>query len=281
MAFLYLLVPALLVVAYLTWAHFREAPYDRIRRRMGKSKKRSKSTQAIQRLFTAKRRLTYITIGAVVGGIYIAVAWMHATPFIGMIVGGILPYLISEVWKERWMDQYEEGVIQALEYGAGVFEAGATVEQWVREVGDEIEGPVVSVFEKGKSQVESGQFSVVDWMKYTAEATPSKYFSYVLWGIVANYEQATNLEEFMREVLDEVNHKKRYERAMRLQRDEAMKLLLAISLAPVALYGMFFGAINSYLMSNFTGNLIFGAGMAGYVAIILFARKTASAKPKV
>ena len=281
MLILYVLIPSFLVVAYLTWEHFKQAPYDRIRRRMGQRRKHGKGTQAIQNLFTAKRRLTYITIGSVAAGVYITVAWMHATPFIGAIIGGVLPYLVSEIWKERWMDRYEEGVVQALEYGAGVFEAGATVEQWVREVGGEVEGPIVSVFEKGKAQVESGQFSVVDWLRYTADATPSKYFSYVLNGIVANYEQATNLNEYMRETLDELNHRKRYERAMRLQRDEAMKLLFAISLAPIALYFMFSSAINAYLAGNFSGNIFFGAGLTGYISILLFARRTASAKPKV
>ncbi len=278
---LYVLLPAFFMVVYLTRQHFHEAPYERIRRRMGHRKKRGKGTRSIQHLFTAKRRLTYITMGSVVGGIDITVSWLHATPFIGAIIGGVLPYLISEIWKERWMDRYEEGVIQALEYGAGVFEAGATVEQWVKEVGDEVEGPVVNVFEKGKQQVESNQFSVVDWLRYTADATPSKYFSYVLYGIIANYEQASNLNEYMREVLDEINHKKRYERAMRQQRDKAMKLLLTISLAPVAVYMMFFASINAYLADNFIGNLVFGAGLSGYVVILLFARRTASAKPKV
>lgn len=278
---LYVLLPGLFIITYLTRKHFKEAPYERIRRRMGHRRNRSKSTKTIQKFFTAKRRLTYITIGSVVGGIYVTVAWMHATPFIGAIIGGVLPYLISEIWKERWMDRYENGVIQALEFGAGVFEAGATVEQWVREVGEEVEGPVAGVFAKGKSQVESGQFSVVDWMRYTAEATPSKYFSYVLHGIVSNYEQATALNEYMREVLDEINHKKRYERSMRLQRDEAMKLLVAISLAPIALYAMFYHPINKYLSGSLTANIIFGVGMAGYVAILLFARRTAATKPKV
>lgn len=277
---LFILLPVLFVVIYLTREHFKEAPYERIRRRMGQRRQR-KGVQALQRLFTAKRRLTYMTLGSVTGGIYVTVVWMHATPFIGAIVGGVLPYLVSEIWKERWMDRYEDGVIQALEYGAGVFEAGATVEQWVKEVGDEVEGPIALVFEKGKSQVVSGQFSVVDWMRYTAEATPSKYFSYVLYGIIANYEQASNLNEYMRETLDEVSHRKRYERTMRLQRDEAMKLLLAISLAPIALYAMFFHAINAYLAGDFTANLVFGLGLSGYVLILLFARRTASAKPKV
>ncbi len=277
----YVLIPALLIVANLTWEHFKQVPYNRVRRRMGQRRKRGKGTQAIQNLFTAKRRLTYITIGSVAVGVYITVTWMHATPFIGAVIGGVLPYLVSEMWKERWMDRYEEGVVQALEYGAGVFEAGATVEQWVREVGDEVEGPIVSVFEKGKAQVESGQFSVVDWLRYTADATPSKYFSYVINGIIANYEQATNLDAYMHEVLDELANKKRYERAMRLQRDEAMKLLLAISMAPIALYAMFARAINAYLTGNFEGNLIFGLGLSGYVMIILFARRTASAKPNI
>ncbi len=281
MVFLYVLLPTFFIVAYQTRQHFQEVPYERIRRRMGHRKRRGKTVRSIKKIFTAKRRLTYVTIGSVVGGIYITVVWLHATPFIGAIIGGILPYLISEIWKEHWMDRYEEGVIQALEYGAGVFEAGATVEQWVKEVGDEVEGPVVNVYENGKQQVESNQFSVVDWLRYTADATPSKYFSYVLYGIIANYEQASNLNEYMREVLDEINHKRRYERAMRQQRDKAMKLLVTISFAPIAVYMMFSSPINAYLAANFTGNLVFGAGLSGYVVILLFARRTASAKPKV
>nr|NNM90117.1 hypothetical protein [Bacilli bacterium] len=278
---LFILVPALMIVAYLTFEHFKTAPVARLQKRLGVKRKRGKGMQSLHNLFTAKRQLTYITIGSVVAGIYIAVAMLHATPFIGAIGGGVLPYLISEAWKERWLDRYEAGVVQALEYGAGIFKTGATVEQWVREVGSEVEGSIVTVFERGKYQVESGQFGVVDWLKYTAETTPSKFFSYVLYGLIANYEQASSLQTYMQETLAEINHRKKYERVMRQQRDEAMKLLVAISLAPVALYAMFAGAINGYLATNLTQNLIFGVGLLGYVILLLFARKTASAKPKV
>lgn len=281
MILLYALLPVLFVVAYLTYEQFKRAPYERLQKRMGIKRKKGKGTQAVSKLFSAKRQLTYITIASVAGGVILTVGVLHASPFIGAIIGGVLPYLVSEMWKERWLDRYEAGVVQALEYGAGIFEVGATVEQWVREVGTEIEGSAAAVFESGRVQVESGQFSVVDWLKYTAETTPSKFFAYTLYGIIANYEQASSLNVYMRETLDEIEHRKRYERAMRLQRDEAMKLLLFISFAPIALYAMFAGAINAYLDTHFMQNLVFGAGLAGYVAILLFARRAATAKPMV
>ncbi len=279
--FIYLMLPIFFVGIYLTFRHFREHPYDQIRRRMGQERKKSKVDYLIGNLFTAKRRLTFITIGSVGIGVYLAIVILHATPLIGAVIGGVLPYIASETYKERWLDKYEEGVAQALEYGAGVFEAGATVEQWVRETADEVEGPVSTVFESGRRHVLRGEASIVEWLKHTARNTPSQYFSYVLWGIIANYEQASSLDAYMREVLDELSSRKRYERAMRLARDEAMKLLGAISLAPVVLYLLFSKPLNNYLAGTFTGNLIFGIGLMGYTAIVLFARQTATAKPKI
>lgn len=277
---LYLLLPAFFVAIGFAMTYFREAPYERMRRRLGIRRKTKKGSFSFERLFTTQRKLTFYTMGAVTVGVYVAVAMLHATPFIGVIIGGILPWIAMTVYKERWLDRYEEGVVQAIEYGSGLFETGATVEQWVKEVVHEIEGPVVREFEKGASQVKQN-LPVVDWMEYTAETTPSRYFSYVLNGMLANYEKANALNEFMREVLDEVNHKRRYERTMRLERDEAMKLLGAMTLPPIAMYAMFFGPVNAYLAQNWLQNVIFGVGLAGYVAILLFAWRTASAKPKI
>lgn len=277
---LYLLFPAFFVAIDLAVVHFREAPYEQMRKRLGIRRKKKKGHFSLERLFTAQRKLTFYTIGAVVAGIYAAVVLLHATPFIGIIVGGALPWIAVTVSKERWLDRYEEGVIQAIEYGSGLFETGATVERWLQEVVHEVEGPIVGELEKGASQVKQN-LPVVDWLEYTAETTPSRYFGYVLNGILANYEKANALNEFMREVLDEINHKRRYERVMRLERDESMKLLGAMSLPPIAMYAMFFGPVNAYLAHNWLQNVIFGVGLTGYVAILLFAWRTASAKPKI
>ena len=271
---LYLLLPALGIGVYLAWWETRTRAERRLRRRFARAPRRRPALLA--RL--SVHRLTALwTIAAAGAGAAAAVWLLHAPVALGVVAGGSIPAFALELYRDRWRARYEDGVRQAVELGTGILEAGETVEAWVVRGGEAIEGPLRAAFVRGAQQVRE-RLAVSDWLRYSADTTPSAYWSYVCTGVLSHLEGGGDLVRFFVEVARELQVRERYRRVMAQQQKDATNLLLAMLASPLALYGMFRRPLAVLLAAEPYTQLLFAVALSGYVALFAWARRMARPK---
>ena len=276
-ALLYLLIPALFVGAYLARWDVKTRSERRMRKRFGRQTKKP-APMWVRKL--VRRGTIFWTLFAAGLGAVTAIYVLHMPVAFGIVAGGALPAFAIEIYQERWMVRYEDGVRQAVELGTGIVEAGGTVEEWILQGEREIEGPLQAVFARGAQQVRE-RLSVADWLRYTADTTPSNYWSYVCNGVLSHLDSGGDLVRFFVEVARELQVREKYRRVMAQQRKEATQLLLAMLVSPAALYLMFRRTLDNLMQAEPFTQVLFAIALVGYVVLFWFARRMARAKEMI
>ncbi|HHY68226.1 MAG TPA: hypothetical protein GX517_13710, partial [Alicyclobacillus sp.] len=143
-----LLFTVFFVALYFAWRWWR-GRYERAAREILRPKERSRPSL---RTLTARLALPthlgrsslhiWAAVALGIGGAVISRFWWHKTPVFGLIVGAAIPFVVTAIWRRVYTQRYRKDVKTALLFAGAVFREGGTVETWIREVVDRLEGPL-------------------------------------------------------------------------------------------------------------------------------------------
>jgi hypothetical protein len=238
-----------------------------------------KASRSLRNLSPQKRNGILSAILAIVGAVS-CVAFFHQTPVFGLVFGGLIPYLLTITIQSQRKKSYREDEKIALKFGAAIFSAGGTIEEWVGEVVPRLNGPLHDVFARAAHQNKSDQIPVTEFLERMSQSAPDPFFRWAMAGIYANATQAGgDLPKFISEVIDELQTQERFERIMKNEQKKTNALLMAMIGFPVALYFLFQSTVEEILAKYWTSHFVLLIGMLGYIGLFSIAARMT--RPKI
>jgi Flp pilus assembly protein TadB len=242
-------------------------------------KENPKGARSLRSLSPQKRNGLFSALFAFAGA-GSCVTLFHQTPVFGLVFGGLTPYLISMALQSQRNKQYREDEKAALKFGAAIFSAGGTIEEWIKEVVPRLHGPLHDDFALAAHQSAKYQISVTEFLGKMSQDSPDPFFRWAMAGIYSNATQSGgDLPKFISEVIDELQTQERFERIMKGEQKKTNALLMAMIGFPVALYFLFQSTVEEMLAKYWTSHLVLLIGMLGYIG--LFSMAARMTRPKI
>lgn len=212
-----------------------------------------------------------------IAGSIISVVWWHKTPVFGLVIGAALPFLAKAMWHRHITQQYRKDVKTALLFAGAVFREGGTVETWIREVVDRLEGPLRKEFAAAAAQL--NQMGVSYFLRHMAETSPDPMFRIAMAGIYDNYQSTGDLREFIMGILDNLRRQEHLERSMQQKLKQFTNMFAVPLLFPLAMYLLFQPAVDRLLAKSVTANVVLLVSIVGYGLMIWAANRFT--RPKI
>lgn len=210
---------------------------------------------------------------AAIIGLLFCIFVIHKPAAFGIVFGGLLPYLATQLLQGFKARTYRKDVKSALEFAAAVFGAKGSVEEWIHEAIPRLEGPLKLDFQQGSIQNRRDNTPITVFLENLMKKSPDQFFRWALAGILSNYKSSGNQEEFINEVMNELVSQERFERKMNHERQNSMKLMVAILMFPVMLFMLFQDTVEGILKVNITANFVLLLGLIGFVGLFLLAMR--------
>jgi Flp pilus assembly protein TadB len=213
---------------------------------------------------------------AIAGGIA-SKMWWHKTPVFGIVIGAAIPFQAVALWRQYYSQSYRKDVKTALLFAGAVFREGGTVENWVREVKDRLEGPLRKEFAAGAAQI--NRLGVSYFLRQMAETSPDPIFRVAMAGIYDNYQSTGDLREFINSVLQNLRQQEHVERSIKQKQKEFLKMFAFPAIFPLMMYLMFQPSVDALLAHSFQANVVLFVGVVGYAALLSVAYRLT--RPKI
>lgn len=206
-----------------------------------------------------------------------SVFYFHKSPVFGLAFGVALPFLITLYLNRRYQRAYREDVKKALAYAGAVFREGGTVEQWVREVVERLEGPLRQEFAFAAAGL--SQQGVAPFLRQMAETSPDPMFRIAMAGIYDNYQSTGDLRLFIIGVLDSLKRQEHLERSLQNHMRQFTSMFAIPLLFPAFMYMLFQPVIDAILAQSVVANIVLAIAIAGYAGLAFLAYQ--ATKPKM
>jgi hypothetical protein len=237
-----------------------------------------KTSRSLRNLSPQKKNGIFSAILAFVGAVS-CVTLFHQTPVFGLVFGGLTPYLMTMAIQSQRKKRYREDEKTALKFGAAIFSAGGTIEEWIVEVVPRLNGPLHDDFALAAHQYEKEQLPVTNFLEHMSHDSPDPFFRWAMAGIYSNATQSGgDLPKFISEVIDELQTQERFERIMKSEQKKTNFLLMAMIGFPVLLYFLFQSTVEEILAKYWTSHLVLLIGMLGYIGLFTIAARMTRSK---
>jgi Flp pilus assembly protein TadB len=209
------------------------------------------------------------TIGGALVGAWVAGVFLHTSISFGLVFGGMAPFATLQIIHALRAKQERADAKAALELAQAVFAAGGTVEDWIRQVPERMEGPLRDVFRLAGAEAQ--RLGTPEALAMIARKTTDSFFRSAIIGMRANYDSAGDLQKFLSGVMEDIIQGERLERRMKGERERFQKMMAAILAVPAFLYIVFGDDVRSVLQKHFEANVALFVGLVGYLVIFWMA----------
>ncbi|MGR7947523.1 MULTISPECIES: type II secretion system F family protein [unclassified Paenibacillus] len=188
---------------------------------------------------------------------------------IGFVVGTLAPWLIVLFLYQHYERSFQKDGRISIEFLHSVLTAGGSVEEWIREVVPQLDGPLRSIFDKANKNWGTA-YTTPRLVEELIQKSPDSYLKLVYTGILHEYRNSGDMVKYTEEVMADIINQERFERLMKVQRQSGQSMLLFVGGFPIFMYLLFQPAIKRTLELHPTMNIAMLVGALGYVAFIWY-----------
>ncbi|MDQ6422645.1 type II secretion system F family protein [Paenibacillus sp. LHD-117] len=188
---------------------------------------------------------------------------------IGFVVGTLAPWLIVILLYQNYERSFQKDGRISIEFLHSILTAGGSVEEWIREVGQQLDGPLRPIFEKAVRNWGTA-YTTPHLIEELIKKSPDSYLKLVFTGILHEYRNSGDMVKYTEEVMADIINQERFERLMKVQRQSGQSMLLFVGGFPIFMYVLFQPSIQRTLELHPGMNIVMLVGALGYVGFIWY-----------